>query len=126
MKKIIVLLPILLFSNDLYYYNNGKKVQLTPTYNQTTQRGDGTSYYENEYGMKVGVNNQVLAKLKPTTLVIDIEQKYNVIFVKKLTRTIYVFETLSAEESINFSSSLVENAEAEFAHPDFIREIKRR
>lgn len=126
MKKIIVLLPILLFSNDLYYYNNGKKVQLTPTYSQTTQRGDGTSYYENEYGMKVGVNNQVLAKLKPTTLVIDIEQKYNVTFVKKLTRTIYVFETLSAEESINFSSSLVENAEAEFAHPDFIREIKRR
>ena len=125
-KFLLFLLPLLLFSQEFYYYKGGKKRALTPIERGKLRSYDTTLYFRDKIGIKLGVTNKLLVKLKESVLIVDVEDRYRVRFVRKVTPKILMFEAESPMECINVANKMVENKDAVFAHPDFISTKQRR
>lgn len=130
MKRLIffLLLPIFLFGNENFYYYKGKKVYLTPLESKTvrTNSVDKILYFSNNRGKKIGVNHTFLARLHPNIMIIDIEKKYGVKFLKQITPKIAKFQGNSPQEALAISNKMVEDNVVVYAHPNFIVEKEFR
>jgi hypothetical protein len=123
MLKIFFLIVALLqvgCANSTYYYQNNKKVLLTPS-SQNLRSVSSIDYYTDEEGRVLGINNALLVKLKEGVALSDILDDYNLTFVKELTLRMYLLTTTSKEETISIANQLYESGLVEYAHPDFLK-----
>ncbi len=114
-----------LLANSYFYYHKGEKIVVTPSFQEATRSAD-TMHFTREDGKNITVSQRVIAKLREASAPQKIEKKYGVIFLEKLTPTLFLFQTDSPTQALELSKDLVEHKEAEFAHPDFIQKIQRR
>lgn len=127
-KFLFLLLPVFLLCADPYYYKNGQKTYLQEEETSLAREiGDKeVRYFKNSRGTKLGVNSFFLVKLYPNIMIIDIENNYDVKFVKYLTKNISIFKANSPLDAIEISKRLVEDNFASGAQPDFIIKKERR
>jgi len=124
MKKIILFLPIILFSSSFYYYSGEKKIFLSPI--GTTKKMQGIEVFKTTDGKEIKIDNKILVKLKYAQDLKVVQESFKLEFLEKLTDTLVVFKARSSKEAINISAKIKEQNWCDFAQPNFYTEIKKR
>ena len=125
-----ILLLIILFCatllSDTYYYEYGKKVQLTKLKETRELNDNNITYYQNSAGQKVGVKKEIIAKCKSLSACEAIFMKYNLTQTENLTSKIILIKLKSDADPFEVSQKLSLEDDIEFAHPNFIKRRKQR
>ncbi len=126
MKKILLLLIFLsALGAESFYYERGEKVVLTPVVKKAPalreNSQDDITYYENSSGQRLGLKNQILIKVEEGVDVSALALKYDVIFIKALSASIYLLEVKSGDNVFEKSSLLYEDDQTLLAQPNFSR-----
>ena len=125
----ILLLTILLYStifSDTYYYEYGKKIQLTKLKETRVIDDKNITYYQNSAGQKMGVKNEIIVKCKHTGRCSDIFKKYNLTNIKNLTSKILLIKVEVETDPFELSQKLSLEDNIEFAEPNFIKKRQNR
>jgi len=127
MKKLslLILFCLSLFANNSFY-QNGNLVTLTPLKEARDINNNSVKYYQTQYGQKVGVTNQILLKCNNDVDCTKTLNKYSFQNITKLTTTIYLITIFNSEDVFEVSKKLYEDENIQFAHPNFLKEKKRR
>ena len=130
-KFIIIIFSQMLFSKELYYYQNNKKVYLYPIENNIEKRvvSNGLNkikYYKTSKNIKVGISTKIIIKFVKNADINKIIDKYKIKIEKKLTDSIYVVSVNDFSETIKVANRLYEDKNIVYAHPDFIKKINKR
>ncbi len=124
------LLLVILFSISLwsesYYYEYGKKVELTKIKEQRVINDQVIEYYKNSAGQKVGVKNEIVVKCSSQQECKNIFKKYNLTEVEYLTKTIALIKLLNGENVFTLSQKLYLEEGITTAHPNFVKKRYRR
>jgi hypothetical protein len=132
MKKNIIFLTFLFFANasDDFYYQNNKKVFLTPLeISQNFQKIDSNqtiNYYKTQNNMTVGVSKEIIIKIKEKKVLKALLKKYPISLKTKLTSQLYVLESNSTSVTLEVSNQLYHDENVSYAHPNFIKKIVKR
>ena len=131
MRKIFLLLfTFLLSASDNFYYQNDKKVILTPIQTSNTfQKMDANhtiEYFKTPKGQIVGMGQEIIVKLKDTKALDSLVKKYAVNIKTKLTNKLYVLEVNSTKQTLEITNKLYLDANVSYAHPNLIKRIDKR
>jgi len=122
------LLSIFLYStlfSDVYYYEYGKKVKLTKLKEQRDVT-DGTFYYKNSAGQKVGVRDEILVKCNSRTECEKTFIKYSFKNTESLSSNIFLIKLKKSDDIFEISQKLYLEKTITIAHPNFIKKRYRR
>lgn len=118
------------FASDLYYYNNHKKVFLTPqesnqtsVYNKSVANPHAIKYFKTNSSIILGIGDEILIKTKKIEIIL---QKYNLVLKKKLPLDIYLVSVKNSSETLDTANKLYEDSDILYAHPNFIRQVYSR
>jgi len=129
-KVIIAFLGLtLLGCASEFYYENGKKVtvkEISSEVNQKIQSENSIRYYKTDKGQKVGVKQEIIVECQEGVKCQEVLLKYETVSITALTDTMYLVKIAQGENVFTFSQKLYENSEIKIAHPNFIKEKKRR
>lgn len=120
---LIMFFTLTLFADDVYYYEYGKKVQLTKL---KENRSSNVVYYENSAGQKIGVKNQVLVKCESNDKCKKIFDKYNLTEIENLTSSIVLIKLKQNEDPFELSQKLYLEDGISIAHPNFVKKRHKR
>jgi len=131
LRKIFLLLfTFLLSASDNFYYQNDKKVILTPIQTSNTfQKMDinhTIEYFKTPKGQIVGMGQEIIVKLKDTKALDSLVKKYAVNIKTKLTNKLYVLEVNSTQHTLEITNKLYLDANVSYAHPNLIKRIDKR
>ena len=128
LKKLLLL--FLVFSlnlfGDVYYFSNGEKIVLTKISNTRVLAQDGTVYYETEFGHKVGVRDEILVECEDGVECKKLLLSYNVKKVSSLSKKLFIVKIFDNENIFEVSQKLYNDNKIKLAHPNFMRQKKRR
>ena len=127
--KLVLLILIGIFSissANESYYKNGKLVELQNTYSSRSVKSSSINYYKTVAGKKVGVTNQLLVQCKLSVNCPKLLDSFNLLNYSKLSDKIFVVKVLNGESVFSVSRALFESQKVVFAHPDFIKERRKR
>jgi len=123
---LLSLLSVACIHANNFYYEYGQKVELTELSNPRTANNN-IAYYQKSNGKQVGVKkNEILLKCNEGIACLSILDAYNFASVKALSRSIYLITLQETQNIFTYSQTLHNNAAIEFAHPNFVKERKRR
>jgi hypothetical protein len=127
MKFFLTIIAILEFScaNDNFYYQNNKKIYLTP-YQNISRSISNINYYQNDKGVVLGVTDKLIVKLKDVSNIKSLTDKYDLILVKKLSKNLYLMKVGNKNSTIDIANKLNEENSVEYAQPDFIKTMFHR
>ncbi len=129
MKKLIGLLFLgllcVVMANESYY-KNGKLVELINTHNIRATTGVDVNYYKTQKGKKVGIRDQILVQCKENIDCEKLLKSYKLFNYRKITQKIFVVKIENYDEIFLLSRKLFESGDVQFAHPNFIKERKKR
>ncbi|MDQ7044268.1 MAG: hypothetical protein Q9M34_12160 [Sulfurimonas sp.] len=123
MKNIILILTLLLqyaYANDNYYYQNNKKVLLSP-YNSTLRSNIDIDYYQNDAGIVLGVRDRLIVKIKDSKNLAQLLSEFNLTIQKTLSKELYLLKVPNKNLTIDIANRLSEQEYIEYAHPDFTK-----
>ena len=111
-----------------FYYENGKKVELTEL-NISRSVGSRvlnsrTKYYKTASGKKIGVRDDILVECKADKDCKEVLSQYDTISISQLTSSIYIIKIASDKNIFEFAQKLYNNDSVKLAHPN-IRKAKR-
>lgn len=127
----LLLLTSIVYAEQ-YYYQKGKKVYLSPTKSKSSISRDVNSsinqinYFKTPQNVLVGVRDEILVKFKNTQNIQDIQITYSLSLVKQLSKTMFLFKVKDYLRTLDVSNSLYEESDVEFAHPNFLRSVRKR
>lgn len=128
MKNIILVFWLLLqvaFASDKYYFENNKKVMLTPIKN-ISRSIKKIDYYKNENGVTLGATNKLILKLKDDSNLQKYLNDYNLTIKSKLGKNLYLLKTENNNLAIDTANALKQKEDVLYSHPDFIKKIISR
>lgn len=128
MKNIILVFWLLLqvaFASDKYYFENNKKVMLTPIKN-ISRSIKKIDYYKNENGVTLGATNKLILKLKDDSNLQKYLNDYNLTIKSKLGKNLYLLKTENNNLAIDTANALKLKKDVVYSHPDFIKKIISR
>ena len=129
---IFILSSVSLFSLDNFYYSNSKKIYLVPIDNQTLQKkaiskdSVEVNYYKTQNNTLLGVTNRLIVKFKSLKNNEDILERFNLVMVKNIYANVYLFKLDDNSKTLDVANELYKLERVEYAHPNFIREVKKR
>lgn len=128
MKKIITILILLTtwsYADEIYYYQSGKKIQLTPIQPlfRTLSKRD---YYTNSSGTLLGVSDRLLVKLQDRSYLKNILQEYKLTLLKEIDANLFLCKTQDKNLTIQIANTLTKKDFVKYAHPDFMKKLYRR
>ena len=129
MKKLLGLLLIGLFSSvfaNESYYKNGKLVELENIHETRSYSGSYIDYYKTMHGQKIGITDDILVQCKEGINCSDLLTKYNLSNFSKLTDKIMIVKIEDYDNIFSISRELYESGNVDFAHPNFIKERRKR
>jgi len=134
MKKNIIFLTVLCFANasDDFYYQNHKKVFLTPIETaQKFQKIDSNqtkkiNYYKTDKGHTVGISKELIVKVEKEKALDSLVEKYQLIFKKKLAQKLYLVELNSTEKTLDICNKLYQENSVSYTHPNFLKRVVTR
>lgn len=132
-KKILIIFITLCFTYPAlyadFYYSGGKKhaletLKTTRTVNTSNKTAE--LHYRTNSGQNMTVNRGLIVSYSNKNVRKDIEEKYNLIFIKSLTETMYLYRIDNASKTVETANFIYEEAGVKFSHPDFKRTKKSR
>jgi len=122
MKKLILvlLINILAFASNHFYYENGNKIIVEKLDNYST-----IDMYKNSKNKKFGVNNTIIVKFLKLEDIDNIQNRYNINLIKKFSLNTYVFD-VNSNDVFEISALIYEEENVEFSTPNFIKQRRRR
>jgi len=139
--KIILLMLLSIFSLSYAnesYYENGKLVELHNIYSSSDANDSSIKYYKKDFntspikyyktvtGKKVGVTDQLLVQCIESVNCPELLDTFNLSNYSKLSNTIFIVKIKNGDNIFSVSKALFESKEVEFAHPNFIKEKRKR
>ena len=125
MQKLMLLSAIssvILLAQNPYYYKNNHKIDLEPVNNM--ERGlQGVKYYKNANGMLLGVDKNILVKIKEESDINSYTVKYKLKEVNRLTPTLYLVKNMGKRDTLDVANMLAKEEGVVYAHPDFIKQM---
>lgn len=114
-------------ASDGYYYQEGKKISLTPN-NEISRSTDGSGmdYYTNERGTLLGVSEKIIVKLKNGVTIDSILSKYGLSLEKELGTDLYLLKADDRSKTIDTANRLSEDENIKYAQPDFSKKRFKR
>ena len=127
MLKISFILFITLsaFSAD-YYYEYGKKVELTKVLQSRSYRSSDVTEYLTSKGHKIGIKNEIIAKCNLGLECEKLFLKYNLTSVSKLSNTLYLIKIIDVKDIFKISQQLHKDKNIVFAQPNLVKKKYRR
>ncbi len=120
----IIIFSLLLISLEAkeFYYEYGKKIEVTKLFQK---RGlNSISFYQTSNGEKVGVKNEIIVKCKDEVC-LKLFKKLNLTDIEKVGN-FYLIKLKKNQNIFKISQKLYEDNSTILAHPNFIKEIKKR
>ncbi len=117
---------------DAFYYNNGKKIDLSPMDTQSISKRSGaripsaTKYYKTPNGTRIGVSKQLIIQFNDADSVDRVMRDYKLVLMKKIYKNTYLFKVDALSDALKISNQIYKLKSVKFAHPNFIREVKIR
>ena len=108
------------------YYQNGKLVELQSTYLSKFFNDSSINYYKTAAGKKVGITNQLLVQCKKSVNCPKLLDTFDLLNYSKLSDKIFLVKIENAEDIFSVSRAIFESDKVEFAHPNFIKERRKR
>ena len=133
MKSIILSLSLLftfLYSSDNYFYQNGKKVYITPVKQiksfslKYVSTPSNITYFTTPQNKTLGVSDEIL--IKTTANIDNLLIKYSLTLMKQLTINLYLVKVNNKTTLLDTANRLYEDKSIQYAHPNFIRQIDKR
>lgn len=128
-KKIaisLLSLTLLGCAND-FYYENGKKIEVSKIENRdTNHKMTDIKYYKTSQGHKIGVKNDILVECNADVNCIEVLNKYNTLSITPVTDTIFLVKIAKEKNIFEFSQKLYKDSNIKIAHPNFRKEKRRR
>jgi hypothetical protein len=128
MKKYLLLsfsLSLSLLATD-YYYEYGKKVEVTKLNQIRTINNQDIKYYMTSNGHKVGVNDEIIVQCQDNINCQNELEKYSFLKISKLSKKLFLVKASSGDNIFKISQELYSNDAIKLAHPNFIKNRKRR
>ena len=127
MKIILIFLSIfsLSYANESYY-KNGKLVELQNIHASRSLHNSSINYYKTTAGKKVGITDELLVQCKASVDCPKLFNTFNLSNYSKLSDTIFVVNVENGDNVFSLSRALFETGKLEFAHPNFIKERRKR
>ena len=120
-------------AQDYFIYQNNEKVTLSPVPPLTrsllsTSQENTVDYYHTSQGHQVGVYNKLLVKFKPSDELDPylLLSPYDIEIDKQLGELLYLLIVPSNDLAIDIANRLSEQNFIEYAHPDFIKQLRAR
>ena len=127
MKKIIIfLIYILSLSAGESYYERGKLINLQELHTFRDNVSSEIKFFKTPSGQKLGITDEILVKCKDG---IDCRSLLNRFFLRDITNvtdTIYSVKIIDYDTIFSLSRELFESGDVEFAHPNFIKQKRKR
>jgi hypothetical protein len=121
-----------LLGSDTFYYSGTKKVYLSPV-EKSTLRTKSTSkdkleanYYKTQDNYLLGVADKIIVKFKNLDDLQKISKEFNLQLIKNIYANVYLFKVDNISKTIDTANKLYLLDSVEYAHPNFIREVKIR
>lgn len=124
----LIILLSTLSGSDLFYYQSGKKVSLTPfdarhETSRSLSNSQSIHYFKTDSNITLGVNNEIIIKTKHIDIIL---KKYNLKLKKRLFLDVYLVALKENNATLDIANMLYKNKDVLYAHPNFIREIQKR
>ena len=122
--KIIIILTILIYNvlaEDNYFYQNNKKVFVKPV--EVFERTLNQNKIYKTADSTLGVSKDILLKFK--VLDLSILDEYGVKVKKSLGHNVYLVYVANGSV-FDVANRLYNDSKIEYAHPDFVKSVKRR
>jgi hypothetical protein len=133
MKKILLLGLLFIFSsaNNTFFYQNGKKIYITQlkeniVNTRAITKPKNIKYFLTQNSTKIGIEDTILISTYKNTNLTLLLNIYDLFLVKKLSNNIYLVKVKDISLTLDTANKLYEDSSVKYAHPNFIREIKRR
>ena len=107
-----------------FFHFNGKKQELTQTKNR--DYNSNIIYYQTAQGKSLGVKDQIIISFSDASIKNHIQTEYSLKEVKKLSNTMYLYQTPSKEETLDIANQLTDITGIKFAQPDFLKKKTNR
>ena len=129
MKKKLIIglfsLSLTVCASD-YYYEYGKKIEVTKLYEQRVVKDKNINYYKTQSGHKIGVTNEIIVQCKSNIDCKDVLKNYSLLNISKLSDKLFLVKISDSENVFGLSNILYNNDNIKMAHPNFIKNKKRR
>lgn len=109
-----------------YYYEYGKKVNVTTSYEQRAVNSNNVDYYITDSGNKVGVTDKIIIECKSGIECTAILNTHGYMNVSKLSDKLFIITINEGENIFEVSRKLYNDKDIKLAHPNFIKTKKRR
>lgn len=108
----------MLNANEIFYYNNNKKIFLYPIKNTN---GNISNLYKTQNDIILEINNKIIVKFISFDNINKYIEKYNLILIKKFNKHLYLFSIKDIEKIFDISNKLNNEIDIEYSQPDFIK-----
>jgi len=127
MKNLLLFLLFVtsLYSQEYYYYENGKKVQLEKRIT-ISRNNSSVDYYQNNTGILLGVSDKIILKLKLHDNLEKYLKLYDLNIIKKMSENLYLVNVKDKSLTLEIANSLSQKEDVLYAQPDFIKKNLRR
>lgn len=111
-----------------YYYNNHKKITLTPlqnsqsSENRSVSNPNGILYFQSDSKV-LGVSDEIILKCLDIDKILS---SYDVTLVKQISKEIYLVKVKQSSLTLEMANKLYEDQDVVYAHPNFIQTIEKR
>jgi len=131
MRYLVILFVsfLLLNASEHFYYHQNKKITLTPIKQRNMHQpntGRTIHYFKTKSGRLIGINNEILIKLKHGKTIENLLQKYPLTLKKQLTPDLYLCKVNSTNDTLTISSQLRREENVNYAQPNFIKRFQKR
>jgi len=111
-----------------YFYEYGKKVELTPIDKLSTRSVDlqGVRYYKTKDGKEVGIKNEIIVKLKKDVDSKEFFSKYNIKNTEHLGSTTYLLKLEKSQNVFTLSQKMYKDSSTIYAIPNRIKKYQKR
>lgn len=113
------------FSSE-YYYDYGKKVNLTKVLKKREKSSSEVEYYARENGKIIGVTKKIIVKCVDNDSCLKTINKYDVLSVSKLTDSLFLVKLSKDKNVFECSQKLHNDENVQYAIPNFVRKLKPR
>jgi subtilisin family serine protease len=109
-----------------FYYSGGKKHIIKKIKTPRSISNRSIDSYMTDDGTKLSVNNQIIVSFSDISVQKDVEKRYNLHLLKKLTSKMYLYSVKDASKTVEIANSIYNEKGVQFSHPDFIKEKRSR
>ena len=128
MKKLLILIVGLnLFAGD-FFYEYGKKVELTqtPTHLRSLDIKNSVKQYTTKDGRVIGIKNEIIVKLKKEIDSKEFFASYSINDFEKIATNTYLVKLTKSQNVFTLSQILYKSSNTIYAVPNKIQEVYKR